>query len=64
MPKRKPAAGRREPSSSRPRREEDPLTRIHRVRRQLEAKRKRLGVSELEYLQYVRQELRAKGHPL
>jgi len=39
--------------SSRPGREEDPLVRIHRVRRQMERRRKRLGLTLPEYVDFV-----------
>ena len=34
------------------------------LRRELEAKRKRLGLTELEYLQHVAQELQTKVNPV
>jgi len=41
---------------------EDSLIRIHRVRRELEARRKKLGLSERDYLDYIARELHLKGH--
>lgn len=35
---------------------EDPLTRIHRVRRAMDREKKRLGLSELEWLEYIAKE--------
>ena len=59
---RKSGPARRRNSSPRARRNEGPVERIHRVRREMAAEKKRLGLSEAEYLKYMREELRKKGH--
>lgn len=51
----KPASARRKPSSRRRPRYEDPVKRIHGVRRELEAEKKRLGLSEREWMVYIRE---------
>jgi hypothetical protein len=50
-----PSFGRRNPSSERRTRYEDPVDRIRSVRRELDAERKRLGFSEREWLTYNRE---------
>jgi hypothetical protein len=53
--RKKPGSARRKPSSRRSPRYEDPVDRIHRVRRELEAEKRRLGLSEREWLTYIRE---------
>jgi hypothetical protein len=53
----------RKPSSRR-RSDEDVLARVHEAGRVIERRRKRLGMSHGEYLEYITQELRKKGHPV
>jgi len=58
MPKvsRRGSSSRPQRRSSRPARYEDPLVRIHRVRRKMTLERKRLGLSPGEYLEYIAKE--------
>jgi hypothetical protein len=48
-------SARRKPSSRRRASDEDPVKRIHGVRRELEAEKKRLGLSEREWMAYIRE---------
>ena len=48
--------------SSRRRSEQDVLARVHEAGRFIERRRKRLGMSHGEYLEFITKELRKKGH--
>jgi hypothetical protein len=46
------------------RRNEDVLARVHEAGRVIERRRKKLGMSHGENLEYITQELRKKGHAI